>query len=305
MAIRRNNATREPVPIRAGSLIVTVFGDIVAPRGGEVAYAGLARILAPFAINDSQLRTALSRLVAEDWLVSERIGRRAFYVLSQAGLHRTREAETRIYAARPRAWNGRWCVALLPELAPGERERVRRPLSWLGFGTIGPQTLLHPSPDPAALASLLADLPRPLRPLIVEGPGTDGAAAQALVRQGWDLIALGRGYRDFIDAFAPLARAARKGLAGEAAVEGRVRLIHAFRRLALRDPGLPGELLPRDWVGGAARRFAGELYRALRPAADAWISRNLLDSKGKLLPPASGSKRRFAGDVSRKTVTKR
>lgn len=292
-------------PLRAGSLIVTVFGDLVAPRGGEVAYAGLARILAPFAVNDSQLRTALSRLVAEDWLVSERVGRLAYYALAPSGLRRTREAETRIYAPTPPAWNGKWCVALLPDLPPAARDAVRRPLSWLGFGAIGPQTMLHPNPDAAALASLLSDLARQLRPLIVEGPGRAGNAAQALVRQGWDLAALGRGYRDFIDAFAPLARAARWELAPAAALEGRVRLVHAFRRLALRDPGLPAELMPRDWVGGAARRFAGDLYRRLRPASEAWIDANLLDSNGKLPPPSAASRRRFDGDMSRKRVSRR
>ncbi|MBL8832524.1 MAG: phenylacetic acid degradation operon negative regulatory protein PaaX [Rhodospirillales bacterium] len=297
------SARKASSPLRAGSLIVTVFGDLVAPRGGEVAYAGLARILAPFGVNDSQLRTALSRLVAEDWLVSERVGRLAYYALAPSGLKRTREAEARIYAAAPPAWNGTWCVALLPDLPPGAREAVRRPLSWLGFGAVGPQTMLHPNPDPAALASLLADLAKPLRPLIVEGPGTAGDAAQALVRQGWDLAALGRGYRGFIDGFAPLARAARKEISPEAALEGRVRLVHEFRRLALRDPGLPGELMPRDWVGGAARRFAGDLYRRLRPASEAWIDANLLDSNGKLPPPSAASRQRFGGDMSRKRVS--
>ncbi len=292
-------------PIRAGSLIVTVFGDVVAPRGGTVAYAGLARILALFGINDSRARTALSRLVAEDWLVSERIGRSAFYSLSKAGLHRTREAEARIYAGTDGAWSGRWCVALLPDLDAAGRDAVRRPLSWLGFGAIGPQTLLHPCPDPAALSSLLADLEPGLRPLLVEGPGSPGKAAHALVRQGWDLDALGRGYREFMTAFAGLARGARGGPSPQAALEGRVRLIHAFRRLALRDPGLPAELLPRDWIGGAARRFAGTLYRQLTPAAEAWIGANLLNPEGKLPQPTAAARRRFTGDMSRKRVTKR
>lgn len=297
-------ARNAAAPIRAGSLIVTLFGDVVAPRGGTLAYAGLARVLALFGINDSQARTALSRLVAQDWLVSERIGRSAFYSLSKAGRHRTREAEARIYAGATGEWNGKWCVALLPALDAAGRDAVRRPLSWLGFGAVGPQTLLHPCPDPAALSSLLADLDPALRPLLVEGPGSPGKAAHALVRQGWDLDALGRGYRDFMAAFAGLARAARGSTSPQAALEGRVRLIHAFRRLALRDPGLPAELLPRDWVGGAARRFAGTVYRQLLPASEAWIDANLLNPKGKLPPPAVASRRRFADDMSRNRVTK-
>lgn len=285
-------------PVRAGSLVVTLFGDLIAPRGGEVAYSGLARILAGFGINDSQLRTALSRLVAEEWLVSTRRGRNAFYSLSQTGRHRTAEAEARIYAAEPGPWNGHWCVALLPPSAAGTRDAVRRPLSWLGFGSIGPQTLIHPRPDPAAIASLLDDLPQDCRPLLVNGAAMQARAARALVRQGWDLDALGRGYRDFLRAFEPLARRAHTLPPGDA-LAGRLRLVHGFRRLALRDPGLPAELLPRDWVGGKARRFAAGLYSRLRPASEAWIDANLVNSKGKLPPPAATARRRFGGNVSR------
>ena len=47
-------------------------------------------------------------------------------------------------------------------------------------------------------------------PLIVDGRAGPTPAARELVRQGWDLDALGQGYRDFLTAFVPLDRAARK-----------------------------------------------------------------------------------------------
>lgn len=62
MAIERPTKPK----FRAGSLIDTVFGDIVAPRSGKVAYDGLARILAPSAISDSQPRTPISLRGAVD-----------------------------------------------------------------------------------------------------------------------------------------------------------------------------------------------------------------------------------------------
>lgn len=274
---------------------MTVFGDVVAPRGGEIAYAGLARVLEAFGVNDSQLRTALSRLVAEKWLASQRVGRSAFYALSDAARHRSAEAEARIYAAAPGAWNGRWCVAILPDLTPNVRESIRKPLSWLGFGAIGPQTMIHPRPDPAALGSLLADIPAGRHPLVVDGVAGPVEAARALVRQGWDLDALGRGYQDFLDAFAPLARAKRGAIDPYEALAGRIRLVHAFRRLALRDPDLPPELLPGDWIGVKARRFAGRIYAHLRPASERWIDANLFNAKGKLPSAAVYARRRFGG----------
>ena len=43
----------------------------------------------------------------------------------------------------------------------------------------------------------------------------------------------------------------------------RLLLIHEYRRLMLRDPDLPAQLLPADWPGQAARMLCKEIYRRL------------------------------------------
>src|SRR4029450_12083359 len=49
-------------PPRAKSLIVTVWGDALAPHGGVVWLAGLIRLMASFGINDRSVRTSVFRL---------------------------------------------------------------------------------------------------------------------------------------------------------------------------------------------------------------------------------------------------
>ena len=51
--------------------------------------------------------------------------------------------------------------------------------------------------------------------------------------------------------------------ADETAFLLRVLLVHDYRRLLLRDPSLPGVLLPADWPGQSARLLCSELYRRL------------------------------------------
>ena len=41
---------RDSNRLRAGSFIITAFGDVVAPRGGTVSLASLIRFLAPFGV---------------------------------------------------------------------------------------------------------------------------------------------------------------------------------------------------------------------------------------------------------------
>jgi phenylacetic acid degradation operon negative regulatory protein len=282
--------------MRTGSLIVTLFGDAILPRGGEVLLADLIALLVAFSLNDSQVRTALSRLVADGWLEAERLGRRSLYRPTEIGRHRFAEATRRIYAGPPQAWRGLWHVVLLPEGA--ERGELGKDLGWLGFGSLAPGVMLHPTPDAASLASVIADLPAGERPLVIAGKTALAPPPRllpALVERCWDLAALAESYRTFLAGFAGLGRAVERGFvpAPLPALLGRLMLIHDYRRLILRDPMLPPALLPRDWIGREAYAAARTLYRALAKPAERWIDGHLRGRNGALPAPGAAFRRRF------------
>lgn len=283
-------------PIRTGSLIVTVFGDAVQPRGGQVLLADLIALLAAFALNDSQVRTALSRLVADGWLEPERLGRRSLYRLTKIGRHRFEEATRRIYFGPPREWCGDWHVVLLPLGAA--RDELGKDLGWLGFGTLAPGIMLHPAPDATSLASVVRDLPPADRPLVIAGKAALPAPPHllpGLVKRCWDLDALAQSYRHFLTSFAALHEAVQRGFkpAPLPALLARLMLIHDYRRIILRDPMLPPKLLPRDWIGREAYAAAGALYHALAKPAEDWIDKHFHDDRGELPQPHGAFRRRF------------
>jgi phenylacetic acid degradation operon negative regulatory protein len=283
-------------PVRTGSLIITIFGDAILPRGGAVLLADLIQLLEAFSLNGSQVRTALSRLVAEGWLEAERRGRRSLYRPTETGRHRFTEATRRIYGGPPRSWSGEWHVLLLPH---GKyRDELRKDLSWLGFGSLAPGVMLHPLPDAASLASVIDDLPRAARPLVIAGksapPGAP-ALLHELVERCWDLAALAQSYRRFLAQFAPVAASLKRGVKPDplAALLARLILIHDYRRVLLRDPTLPAALVPADWVGRKAYATAATLYRALAPPAERWIDGHLRGGNGPLPTADSAFHRRF------------
>ncbi|MDN5872183.1 MAG: phenylacetic acid degradation operon negative regulatory protein PaaX, partial [Nitrococcus sp.] len=49
-------------PVRAGSLIITVYGDAIAPRGGTVWLGSLIALLTPLGLNQRLVRTSVFRL---------------------------------------------------------------------------------------------------------------------------------------------------------------------------------------------------------------------------------------------------
>jgi phenylacetic acid degradation operon negative regulatory protein len=94
------------------SLLVTFFGDAVAPRGGRVALSVLQDAMALLNIEAGAVRTAMSRLAGDGWVEREREGRLSFYELSPKGRYAFDEATRRIYAPGPPDWSGEWIIAI-------------------------------------------------------------------------------------------------------------------------------------------------------------------------------------------------
>jgi len=289
-------------PPRAGSLIVTIFGDAVMPRGGGLLLSGLIELLGQFGINESQLRTALSRLVGDGWFENQRVGRRSFYRLTESAERKLQDGTRRIYFGPRQDWDGGWTVVALTTMTEAPREQMRKDLDWLGFGALGPGVYLHPTPDRAALSALIENLPRSDRPLVVEGEPKDDlgpGAAAALVAQCWNFAALAGDYRRFCAKFAPLGAALERRWMPDPleALLARLILVQDYHRIVLRDPLLPPALHQDAWIGHEAYALARQIYRGVIAPSELWIDRHFRDLEGPLPKPGSAFSARFAEPI--------
>ncbi len=246
-------------PLRGGSLIITVFGDAIAPRGGAVTLGSLIRLAQPFGLTERLVRTSVARLAREHWLVARRHGRRAEYRLSASGAARFEEATARIYGPTPAQWRGQWTLLLLPGAAA--HRQVRAELRWLGFGELRPGLFAHPASTPAQARAALHSVAPQATALILSSTAADALTDRDLLGQGWDLKELSRGYERFVRRFAPVETAlASTQLAPRAAFLVRTLLIHEYRKVHLQDPLLPAVLLPPGWIGASAYDLCRRLY---------------------------------------------
>jgi phenylacetic acid degradation operon negative regulatory protein len=299
-------------PMRVGSLLITIFGDAVAPRGGTATLGSLIRLAQPFGIPERHVRTSVGRLAQEGWLAFHRSGRQSEYFLTDQGKTRFAEATERIYGEAPQSWDGQWTLVLLPgrksALAKRKRGRgresgptrkdARDELRWLGFGEISPGMLAHPSRSVADTQEQLAAIGMDSSALILRAKVESGEDAdRALLRAGWDLAELGRSYERFLSSFAPIPALldARVATSSEQAFIIRTLLIHEYRKIHLRDPLLPASLLPADWVGTRAYDLCRTLYRKVFPSAEEYVTATAETLSGPLPPPASDTYRRFGG----------
>lgn len=275
-------------PVRAGSLIVTVFGDAIVPRGGSLWLGSLLDIMALFGSEAGLVRTALSRLVQDGLFERNRAGKNSYYRLSAESARTFAAATHRIYHAQEPDWDGTFSIAILSGLDAKARIHARDALAAEGFGQQAPTVMLRPitgtrrdEPVVAGLVWLTARL---------EGNAT---AARTLGASAWQLDTVAAGYARFIETFSQIGRGSPGHLDAAQAFRLRILLLHEYRRIILRDPLLPKALLPKDWPGFEARRLCRKLYRAVLPAAEAWLDQHASAQNGPLPAPDRDFGRRF------------
>lgn len=286
--------------LRAGSLITTIFGDAIAPRGGIVWIGSLIRALGAFGASERLVRTSVFRLVKDDWLTVDPVGRRSYYRLTAEGARRFEQATHRIYGEPRQRWSGDWTLALLAGLAPEHKERARREMTWLGFGALSGNILVHPSPDAADLDACLKNLGLDEELVVLHGTtlgnGQDHALRE-MAQKSWNLEDLDARYARFVHRFRPVYTAAQTAgaIAPDTAFHVRTLLIQEYRKILLRDPLLPSELLPPGWHGTPAYQLCRNLYRGVYAAADAYLGESMETADGPLPPPEPRFYDRFGG----------
>jgi len=249
-------------PSRTWSIVVTVFGDAIVPRGSSVWLGTLLTLFETLGIGAGVVRTAMSRLTADGWLVRTRVGRNSFYRLdeSHAGFAR---ATARIYGPPAPRWDGRFRLVLA--------DADHRPeFLAAGYGAAAPG--LFVTADPA--------LEPPVAGSIVLHATADDASIQRLAAQTWPLDRVAAAYAEFTEVFRPME--GWSGFDALDALAARVLLVHEYRRIVLQDPLLPAAILPPNWPGEAACRLCATLYPRLLPASEAWLDAHARTESGPL-----------------------
>lgn len=270
-------------PSRTWSIIVTIYGDAIVPRGGSVWLGTLLAFFQALDIGDGVVRTAMSRLAADGWLERHKVGRNSFYRLAEKG-RATFEAATRqIYTLRPPRFAGHLGLVLLSN-GP-ERDAARAVLEAAGFG----------SPLPGVFVAAGVPIPDAANGVVALQATGGAEALRDLAARSWPLDAIADGYQRFIETFGPLRAALDAGAVPNEidAMVARILLVHEYRRVVLRDPVLPAELLPADWPGCAARSLCAGLYTDLLEPSERWLDAHAIDDSGAPLRRGAAVLRRF------------
>ncbi len=260
--------------LRAWSLAVSFLGDSIEPRGGSVGMATITELLSAYGIDNGVVRTSMSRLAGDGWVAREKVGRNSFYALTPLALAETQAAARRIYAPEHPSAPCGWSIYVAGDRSADDRRRERADLMRYGAGSLDKHVYILP--DTTAVAASASTTVLSAAPLPDE-------AAETLVSQAFALEEIENEYAEFSTVYAPLIGKVRQ-VDGFDALALRVLLIHRFRRIVLRDPGIPSRYLPPRWPGLAARETARTLWRALFAESERWLDANARSPDGALPP---------------------
>jgi phenylacetic acid degradation operon negative regulatory protein len=258
---------REVAAASARSLLLTVLGEFVYPRGEPVWTGVLVDALGLLGVEEKSARQALARTTGDGLLAPSRHGRRAQWSLTPLGTRILEEGTERIYGfmRSRRGWDGRWLVltVAIPETQRKLRHRLRTRLTWAGLGSPAPGLWVVPDAEKEPeIAAVIADLGISAHAYAWVGPRATFSDERRLVSEAWCLGDVESRYSDFIADFSDAVPAD-----GPDAFIQQVRLIQEWRRFPFLDPALPAELLDHEWPGAEAADIFHRQHDAWHTAA--------------------------------------
>ncbi|MGN7397010.1 phenylacetic acid degradation operon negative regulatory protein PaaX [Peribacillus frigoritolerans] len=256
------------------SMIFTIYGDYIRNYGSKIWIGSLIRLLKEFGHNEQGVRVAVSRMVKQGWIQSEKQGNKSYYFLTDRGVQRIDEAANRIYKMKPNEWDGKWRILMytIPEDKRQLRDDLRKELLWSGFGSFSSGCWISPNDLEKQINRLIEkyDIDEYVDFFISEYKGPK--ENQSLVEKSWQLEEIENKYEEFIEKYSKQfivhqSIISRGEMSDADCFVERTNLVHEYRKFLFIDPGLPKELLPSKWNGNHAALLFSQYYQVLAEPA--------------------------------------
>jgi phenylacetic acid degradation operon negative regulatory protein len=265
--------------------MLTLYGDYVRYRGGEIGIGSLIKLLANFDLSEQSIRSAVYRMCRAGLLKVRHTGLKSYYSLTENGLILLQEGERRIFEQKGIRWDGTWSVVVyfIPEEKREARDTLRQELSWIGYGPLSTATWVSPHDLSQEVERVAKKLKIEEYMQVFQAKHLGFNDPKTIISRCWDLNRIRKGYADFIDEYRDRLQKyigrLRKGENIEPSeyFTERFKLIHEYRRLPFFDPNLPEELLPENWLRSKASAIFHEYHDLLAEKANKYFD-NVLNA---------------------------
>jgi len=262
--------------LRRQPAILTLYGDYLLHRGGEIGIGSLIKLLNGLGLSEQAVRSAASRMCRAGILKVRHEGRKSYYALTKSGYDLLTKGARRIFERKNTDWDGSWNIVIysIPEKRRQARDRLRLELGWMGYGALSEATWISPYDMTHEVEDLVERLKIKKYVQVFHARHDGFTSPREIVSRCWDLQTVHDRYAAFIASYRPKLAGHLKRLSAGEVIEPsecfveRFNLIHEYRRLPFFDPDLPGELLPQDWLRPQAAAIFSEYHDLLADKAN-------------------------------------
>jgi phenylacetic acid degradation operon negative regulatory protein len=259
--------------------MLTLYGDYVLNRGGEIGIGSLVGLLSNFGLSEQAIRSAVSRMCRSGLLRAKRSNRKSYYSLTNEGHSLLTEGAQRIFQRKESGWDGNWNIVSysIPERKRKARDKLRLELGLLGYGALGEATWISPYDLTREVKILLKRLNIEEYVNIFSAQHQGSIDPKKIVSHCWNLDKIHQMYVDFLTEYRPKLEEHRKRVQAGETIEpsqcfvARFNLIHEYRKLPFFDPDLPLELLPDNWLRPQAAALFNEYHGLLTDKANEYF----------------------------------
>jgi phenylacetic acid degradation operon negative regulatory protein len=265
--------------LRPRAAMLTLYGDYVLKRGGEIGIGSLIRLLGNFGLSEQAIRSAVSRMCRAGLLKVRQEGQKSYYSLTEDGHSLLTKGTQRIFVRKNHQWDGSWHIVIysIPERMRQARDRLRLELDWLGYGPLSEATWISPYDLTKEVEDLAERLQIKEYIQMFQAKHQGSANPKKIVSRCWDLGKIHERYAKFIAKYRPKLESHLKRLQAGETIEPsecfveRFNLIHEYRKLPFLDPDLPRELLPENWLRPQAAALFDEYHGLLTEKANEYF----------------------------------
>jgi phenylacetic acid degradation operon negative regulatory protein len=261
---------------RRHKLVFTLFGTYVLPSRRQVWSGGIVQALEDLGFTTAAARIALSRLVRKGFLSRVKEGRRVYLAMSPNLERVLADGEERIFSfGTQEPTFGTWTLLSysIPEELRAERDRLRKRLTFLGFGSIHDAFWFTPRDRVDVVLRILEELQLKQYADVFRGTPVNGDGVPELVLRAWDGANLRKLYDAFTEEYSTYRNAGvRQRLSDRDAFLVRTRAVHQFRQFVELDPELPGRPAEKESRDAALETFH-EVYASLGEIAQSYFDR--------------------------------
>ncbi len=249
--------------LRPQTLLFTLLGRHIRPVQEPVASSTFLEVLGRLGVSVQAARSTLTRMVWRGHLERTRVGRRAYFSISDKLRGVLAEGGQRIFEPPVRnVPEDVWTLLSfsIPEHQRADRHSLRTALAWKGFGLLRNGLWIAPGDiDVSPIVDKL-DLQDHIEVFAARPSGPTDLTR--VVNEAWDLDEIAEGYRRFVEEWEQPLPAVEDGH-----LAPQIRLITQWQQILVDDPELPPRYLPDDWPAMRAYELFLRVEAALSPGA--------------------------------------